>query len=223
MKSAEFWDRQFFLRRNVYSRGVYAKRNRRLCGLIRAWVDCRRIFEFGGAEGHLAETILRTCSPVEYAWSDFSPAALSLASKRLQRHGRRVSLSLLDINEKFASIPWQNFDTVISTMLEHLENDRQILQAIPEGTQIILSLPNFPTEDHRRFFESISQVVSRYGDLLEIRHCEKFSLENWTYFLKRCLARLRLLPGIQKFVLKAPLSHPHVAFLIIAKRKRPAL
>ena len=49
--------------------------------------------------------------------------------------------------------------------LEHVDGDIDFINRIPQGTQFIGTVPNFPYTSHVRHFESTPQVVERYSKL----------------------------------------------------------
>jgi 2-polyprenyl-3-methyl-5-hydroxy-6-metoxy-1,4-benzoquinol methylase len=63
---------------------------------------------------------------------------------------------------------WQGYDVfVLTEVLEHIEDDRALIQSIPEGRLVVFSVPNFNSAGHVRRFEGHEQVRARYRDLLD--------------------------------------------------------
>jgi 2-polyprenyl-3-methyl-5-hydroxy-6-metoxy-1,4-benzoquinol methylase len=56
---------------------------------------------------------------------------------------------------------------VILEVLEHLENDRDLVERLPVGASVVCSVPNYDAQAHCRFFVDVEQVTGRYEDLLE--------------------------------------------------------
>lgn len=66
--------------------------------------------------------------------------------------------------DKFTSVP---YDAVVMTeVLEHVENDLELIERITPGRRLIASVPNFPSAGHVRFFDSIDEVYERYSRVL---------------------------------------------------------
>lgn len=54
-------------------------------------------------------------------------------------------------------------------VLEHLEDDRDLVARVPPGHQLVFSVPNYESEAHLRVFRGAGEVFERYGSLLELR------------------------------------------------------
>ena len=71
---------------------------------------------------------------------------------------------------------WQDYDVfVLTEVLEHLEDDRELIRSIPEGRLVVLSVPNFNSAGHVRRFDCHEQVRERYGDLLDFSQGRSFT------------------------------------------------
>ena len=57
---------------------------------------------------------------------------------------------------------------VLIEVLEHIYKDLALIRMIPEGRLVVLTVPNFQTEGHVRWFSSKKQVVDRYSKVLKI-------------------------------------------------------
>lgn len=66
-------------------------------------------------------------------------------------------------------IPTDRDVVVILETLEHLRCDLRILRKLPEGQRFVLSVPNFDSKNHVRFFKGIKYVKKRYGDLCDFQ------------------------------------------------------
>ena len=150
---------------NYYSEGAYRLRNIVLVEMIRRFKPVH-IFEFAGAEGDLAELILEACPTVcSYTWSDFVPEAVEHASQKLMRFAHMINLRLIDIDKKYSDIAWHSYDMIISTALEHIQHDREIIESIPTGTYIALCLPSVKWESHLHTFQTWKEIEIRYPSL----------------------------------------------------------
>jgi len=58
---------------------------------------------------------------------------------------------------------------VCTEVLEHIEEDRELVRRIPPGHRFIFSVPNFDSESHVRVFRSVSEIWKRYDRLLHFR------------------------------------------------------
>jgi hypothetical protein len=150
-----------------YSSGHYRQRNLLFAPMIQR-LKPRRVFEFCGAEGDLAEILLKTCPTIElYLHTDFCPEAVAYTRQRLKAYPQ-AQVKQLDIDKDYAAVCWSNFDTIISTALEHVENDVPILTSIQPHSNIALCLPNMQWEGHVRSYNGLHDILQRYGELLRI-------------------------------------------------------
>ena len=122
-----------------------------------------KILDIGCGPGQFS----RLCADVghPYVGLDFSEEAIKLARARVPEaefHLVNVELDRLRIKEG-------NYDVItFIEFLEHVEDDLGILQSVPPGKNVILSVPNYGGMEHVRFFDSMESVVARYGSLLRI-------------------------------------------------------
>ncbi len=121
--------------------------------------DCLwRVFEVGCGPGQLA-TFLFEQGAQSYTGFDLSSTAIELAQRNAPR-GYFFAGSALDpeIYARFES------DVLICTeVLEHIEQDLQVVSLFPQGRRCICTVPNFPYESHVRHFRSADEVRSRYS------------------------------------------------------------
>jgi len=65
---------------------------------------------------------------------------------------------------------YEDFDVVIILeALEHVVNDLKLLETMPEGIRVILSVPSFGKGYHVRVFPTLGSAIQRYEPLLEIK------------------------------------------------------
>jgi len=55
-------------------------------------------------------------------------------------------------------------------VLEHVKEDLNLLRALPAGATVVASVPNYagPKSGHVRRFDTLEDVVLRYGGILEV-------------------------------------------------------
>lgn len=121
------------------------------------------ILDLGCGPGQFAEFIAAHMPEVRYTGLDFSSVAISQASRRCPNYlFKKMKLPTTN----FLGLP--SFDSVVCTeVLEHVENDREILSVIPIGTLIVASVPNFDSFGHVRLFRNKEEVMERYGPLID--------------------------------------------------------
>lgn len=54
-------------------------------------------------------------------------------------------------------------DTIyILEVLEHITNDKELLNSLPKGIKVVFSVPNYDSAGHVRLFKTVSDVERRY-------------------------------------------------------------
>ncbi len=154
------------------------------------------ILDFGCGPGQFAEFVTAHLPGMAYTGLDFSGVAITNARKRCPQFlFEKRALPTGD----FANLP--AFDVVVCTeVLEHVEPDRELLAALPAGTRVIASVPDFDAFGHLRVFRTEDEVRARYGELLNPLsvHHVPLSAQNALWLLEgtRTTAPLALKPLI---------------------------
>ena len=128
----------------------------------------KNIFEIGCGSGQFGN--LATDYGKDYWGFDFSRTAIEIAE----------SLKLSNATFKVADIrDWNEFPSfdiyVTFEVLEHIKDDRGALYRIPEGKQVLFSVPNFDYASHIRIFKNQASILGRYSDLVKINGIYKFN------------------------------------------------
>jgi len=180
-----------------YSSGDYADRNNRLIEMIKGY-DFKTVVEVAGAEADMADKILREFPYIaSYSWSDLVAEAVDNANKRIPN----LCFNAYQLDLDTDSPPLA--DLFISTALEHTFNYREVIEELPPGTLVLLSLPNFHDPGHRIHFPQFTDIIEVYGDMLRF-----LKVEVWLYdrgitgtfitLIKKCLKCLGLLSWLIK-------------------------
>jgi trans-aconitate methyltransferase len=119
------------------------------------------VVDLGCGPGQFA-ALLRDNGIEHYQGFDFSTEALKVARASCPE----LTFTLADL----VAQPWADltteYDTVIATeFLEHIDEDLAILEQIPSGKYVYLTVPNFMCDSHVRHFPSWEAVAGRYGAL----------------------------------------------------------
>ena len=161
---AEFYDK-FFLE-NKDRRGPPEKSwyYRLWMHILEKHIDSRwKILDVGCGSGQFAKLCIERGH--QYVGIDFSKEALKIA----KRNALEATFHLVDVSEDQSIIKRGGYDVVtFIEFLEHVENDLEILRAIPKGKNIVLSVPNRGGGAHVRGFETLSKAVNRYGSSFRI-------------------------------------------------------
>ncbi len=143
------------------------------------------ILELGCGAGQLARLIMD--AGFNYmAGIDFSQKALGLAEKLNSANAFRFFLG--DIYDR----KWFNtadYNMIIATeVLEHLQDDCRIIDYIPRGKRVIVSVPNFDSDSHVRHFNSAQDAIDRYAEWVTFEcigeYCPNPTHNRYIYVLK---------------------------------------
>ncbi len=155
------------------------------------------IVDLGCGVGHFAQCLLEKTIIKSYWGLDFSSKAIEIAGKRMVK----------ELDSKGIKDPYCIFDfcfdvqniyslagryktrieeadfIVLLEVLEHIENDIDVLRNIPQDKRIILSVPNFFTKTHFRCFKTAEEVEKRYGDLIDFDYMQTLSKGLLSFFI----------------------------------------
>ena len=136
-----------------------------VCSMIPNGV--KRIADLGCGTGSIAATLEKIGFPKEhYRGFDFSKIRIETARKR--HPGWTFVIGDVfsdDIRGQFFG-----FDCfIIIELLEHVWEDRELLDSLPGGSHVILSVPNIDDSAHVRWFNNIHEVAARYDRLIDIQ------------------------------------------------------
>jgi len=167
-KSREWYDKFLTPQRlAMFNSGVHVERAKALASLVAA-AKPSVIFEFAAGGSVLCSEILSLLPNARYLWSDFSISAIQHARAQLQAFSgmRRLFFENIDIDAAYQIVNWDRFDAIVCVSMEHLEHDKEILQSLPKGKKVFLSIPNIDAEDHIRVLKTPEEIQERYGALL---------------------------------------------------------
>jgi len=148
----------------------YRSRNETVLALV-APIGPRRVFEFACSAGFLAQLLLDRVATIErYVCSNFSSRMIEYCRRQLQAYSR-CEVKLIDVNVRRAgdllAEELASYDLFVTTSLEHIQFDRELIAELPAGAHFVFSVASFDDPEHFRFFEDSEQLRSRYEDLLE--------------------------------------------------------
>ena len=153
------------------ARSPYAPVWNRLAELLRGFGACR-ILDLGCGPGQFAEFVREALPEDDYCGVDFSAVAIDKARQRVPGFAfERLELPITDFAGRAP------FDVVVCTeVLEHVEADLAIVAALPPGTPLLATVPDFDSFGHLRTFPDEASVRTRYGGLLDDLVVERHAL-----------------------------------------------
>lgn len=124
--------------------------------------ECNNVLDIGCGPGQFANYLYDQWDGV-YTGVDFSYERIKFARTNCPNY--------LFINGdvfKDVDIYKRDYDAVVCLeFLEHIENDINVLINIQSGTYLLATVPNFPLEQHVRYFENHMDVIERYGKYIQ--------------------------------------------------------
>jgi hypothetical protein len=130
------------------------------------------IFEFACTYDFLALEIIRELPDVRYVCTNFLPEVVEYIKDKMS-----VETFLFDANE-IPDKDLSEFDAFVCTSLEHLENDVEILDSLPEPCTIYFCVTNMPDKTHVWSFDLEWEIYDRYKDVMRIVDYKIFEQHN---------------------------------------------
>lgn len=132
-----------------------------------------KIVELGCGSGQFAN-MLFDAGYTNYLGVDFSPVAIARAGEL------NPARKELFVRSDIRGIAWPaDVKTVlIFEVLEHLADDVTVIGELPEGCEVIFTVPNFDSFNHVRKFEDLAAVVDRYGAYFDFSRYQRIDARN---------------------------------------------
>jgi SAM-dependent methyltransferase len=119
-----------------------------------------KVCELGCGTGRFARLILPNVE--SYVGIDFAPAVIEEALRYTEQHVE-CKAAFIEGDLTRMSIPDSADVYVALEVLEHIDGDLDVLDRIPSGKYVIISVPSFDAEAHVRFFPTGASAIERYG------------------------------------------------------------
>lgn len=131
-----------------------------------SWVSAdESICEIGCGSGQLANLLIKEKKNYQMG-IDYIPEAIQIAKEL--NPGAKDKFINMDVT-KTGSLT--GYNTIIATeVLEHIDNDLEVVKGLPKNTRFIFSVPNFMTKGHKRCFTNMEAIKDRYGRYLTIQN-----------------------------------------------------
>jgi len=133
-----------------------------ILGLIKK----EKIFEGGCGTGQFAKMLIDNGKNYQLG-IDFSKEAIRIAKD--MNPGNEDKFEVRDLLGKI-EIDYDLF--LCLEVLEHIDNDLEVLGKIKKDKKVILSVPNFINYAHVRKFKNKEEIITRYGKLIKINNIE---------------------------------------------------
>jgi hypothetical protein len=158
-----------------FGRGLYLKRNQIILRMLRP-LRPRRVFEFASAGGFLCKLLVEGLDSIEqYTCTNFETQVVDYCRRQLRNH-LQCTVKTIDANVfRTTDIDHEGlhqYDAIVTTSLEHIEHDRELIAKFPAGCSFVFSVAGFDDPEHFRVFDTVDQISERYRDLLRIREVE---------------------------------------------------
>lgn len=121
------------------------------------------ILDVGCATGQFAE-LLKDQNFNQYKGLDFSPSAIQIAKERIPSWADSFEVADIFQTDLFQTTPYTH--ACIFEVLEHLNEDIQVLNLLKPKTKILASVPNFWDPAHVRVFKNADEVITRYQSVM---------------------------------------------------------
>jgi SAM-dependent methyltransferase len=147
------------------------------------WIaPCDPVIDLGCGTARFAHALYANGRYGDYSGVDFSPAALKVATRDVRKLGLglgpKIAFICADLTSWTPPAPIAG-NTIFTCLevLEHLEDDLDLVRRIPPGHRFIFSLPNYPSEAHLRDFRLLRDVWERYGSLATFKRWSLIDLD----------------------------------------------
>jgi trans-aconitate methyltransferase len=143
-----------------------------LYALLATWIErvstrpeCQGVVDLGSGPGLLGELLVARRYEHPYAGYDFSSRAITTAEIR-----DVVPVLPCDLRvRRERQLAYQRPGVLVfSEVLEHLEDDVEIVTDVPPGRYVIITGPSFDSDSHVRCYRSAAALRERYASLLQL-------------------------------------------------------
>lgn len=126
--------------------------------------NVKTVLDVGCGPGRLGKLLQK--EGFDYSGFDFSPVGVAICKD----HGLNVWEGNALDEEHYK----QQYDAYVSTeVLEHIIDDRKVVQNIPPGALFVFSVPTFMCKSHVRCFKNAKEIEARYSDLVSFERIKK--------------------------------------------------
>lgn len=135
------------------------------------------IVDLGCGTGRFADELRNRGHDGGYLGLDFSPATIAEAEEYAGRDLFEFEVADLRDWEPAADRAGGTVYTCLE-VLEHLEHDLGLIERVPPGHQLVMSVPSYESASHVRWFRGAGDVWERYAGFLEFRRWSLIALDD---------------------------------------------
>jgi len=170
VQPAEWYNRYFKKKRDSYKRSPSESTVYALYRDSAEWAIKQNlpVVDVGCGPGLLYVELREKGFTGVYRGLDFSSEAMSIVESLKVAGDTKCELVKVDLETIKSFSPKRRSCFVVCETLEHLESDLDILAAIPVGSPVWFSVPDFDTASHVRKFASADEVMERYVKLFSV-------------------------------------------------------
>lgn len=140
------------------------------------WISpAHEVVDLGCGTGRFLRLLLDRDHYGRLSGLDFSQAAVDVARTYLPD----TTIDIADLRA------WEpdgdragNTTYVCLEVLEHLEDDQDLVRRIPPGHDLVFSVPNYESQAHLRVFHDAGDIVRRYDSWLDFRRWSLIALDD---------------------------------------------
>jgi predicted TPR repeat methyltransferase len=154
---------------------VYLPVWEKVCDALKAR-GALRVLDIGCGPGQFAQYLNAQIPDLEYIGVDYSQTAIREAKRKCPS----AHFFERDLTEDNALAEFQADACIMLEVLEHIEDDCEMLARVPGGQWVVMSVPNFDSFGHVRFFENEDEVMARYAAIFEDFRSETIELRGRT-------------------------------------------
>jgi 2-polyprenyl-3-methyl-5-hydroxy-6-metoxy-1,4-benzoquinol methylase len=145
------------------------------------------VIDLGCGCGYLASALSERGYIGRYRGIDLSPVAVDMATRALTKDNGQLQLFEIfddipfvfetgDLHDYQWEVTRDTHRTIFTCfeVLEHVEDDKAIVDSLPARSRFIFSVPNYWSGSHIRTFDSMGTAKTRYSEWLTVNSIHRF-------------------------------------------------
>ena len=140
------------------------------------------VIDLGCGPGQFGEVCIT--NNITYVGIDFSSEAIEMARINLGKHPfndswiflHQNAFNLNDVKPTLTNSCGTLWTITLLEICEHLTDDIGLIKEIPLHSPVYISVPNFDSESHVRFFPTMREVIDRYSKVIDITHSKEYPI-----------------------------------------------